>query len=86
MKELRPRIDGSGMRMINGLTEWTLSDLLYADDLVLVSGNESELRMMIDAFDVVCKGGHTLALCSRRARSLHREGKFILLCTFNASL
>lgn len=54
MKEVRPRVGSSGVRLIKGVNEWTLSDLLYADDLVLVGENESELKLMIESFDKVC--------------------------------
>ena len=55
MKEVRMRINGMGIGLERDGIEWTLSDLMYADDVVFMAKSERELSVMIQKFDYVCK-------------------------------
>ena len=44
-----------GCRILEVESEWILSGLLYADDLVLCGESEEDLRMMVGRFAEVCK-------------------------------
>ena len=55
MKEVRMRINGMGIGLERDGIEWTLSDLMYADDVVFMAKSERELSVMIQNFDYVCK-------------------------------
>ena len=54
MKEARPMFGRKGVSMVSGTKEWKVTDLLYADDLVLVAESVNDLELMIGSFDKVC--------------------------------
>ena len=46
-----------GVRFLENWREWRLSDVLYADDLVLCGESEENLRVMVELFVEMCRRG-----------------------------
>ena len=55
MNEMKMEMGTRGMRFQEERREWRLPDLLYADDLVLYSESEQNLRVMMGRFGDVCR-------------------------------
>ena len=50
MKEIKMGIGRRGVRFLEDGREWRLPGLLYANDLVLCSESEEDLRMIVEQF------------------------------------
>ena len=55
MKEVKMGMGRRGVSFLEDGREWRLSGLLYADDLVMCSESEMDLRVMVRRFDEVCR-------------------------------
>ena len=55
MKEVKMGMGRRGVRSLEDWRQWKLPGLLYADDLVLCSDSEEDLKMMVGWFAEVCR-------------------------------
>ena len=55
MKDVKMGMGRRGVSFLENGSEWRLNGLLYADDLVLCSESEEDLRVIMGWFAEVCR-------------------------------
>ncbi|WP_435331133.1 reverse transcriptase domain-containing protein, partial [Klebsiella pneumoniae] len=56
VREVDARMLGRGLRLVNADGgEWSLNQLLFADDIALVADSEETLRQLVEEFGRVCE-------------------------------
>uniref|UniRef100_A0A3P9JF00 ribonuclease H n=1 Tax=Oryzias latipes TaxID=8090 RepID=A0A3P9JF00_ORYLA len=73
VKEVNERVSGTGVSMVNNDgSEWSVNQLLFADDTALVADSEESLARLVEEFGRVC---------DRRKLRVNVEKSKVMRCT-----